>query len=201
MGNELVVDLHELFVDLLVIFGIFVPEQRYNLGKRWALFLPLDYTCCICPCSQGCLEVSLPIVESREVGVRIDVLVPIVPSSNFNSFVVELLTCRAPCGPGDLFKVAKIAQSHGVVVKMAEVVEKPKKLLLEHSHLKTAHDRGDRRVDAGDEGGHLHVPRADHRVAANVEPRVSDPLQVYGQAALVLVAPPVPGHLMMIYIL
>ena len=30
MGNELVVDLNELFVDLLVIFGILVPEQRYN---------------------------------------------------------------------------------------------------------------------------------------------------------------------------
>ena len=140
-------------------------------------------------------------MESREVGVRIDVLVPIVPAGNFNSFVVELLTCRSPCGPGDLFKVAKIAQSHGVAVKMAEVVEKPKKLLLEHSHLKAVHDRGDRRVDAGDKGSHLHVPRADHRVAANVEPRVSDPLQVDGQAALVLVAPPVPGHLMIMMVM
>ena len=28
MGDQLIVDLHELLVDLLVVFGILVPDQR-----------------------------------------------------------------------------------------------------------------------------------------------------------------------------
>ena len=33
VGDQLIVDFHKLLVDLLVIFGILVPEQRYNFGK------------------------------------------------------------------------------------------------------------------------------------------------------------------------
>ena len=89
MGDQLIVDLHELLVDLLVIFGVLVPDQRMVDFKVDHDFVsPLDHIRCLGPGLQRCFEVSLSIVEAGEVGVWVDMLVSVFSPSHFDSFVV-----------------------------------------------------------------------------------------------------------------
>jgi hypothetical protein len=106
MRNEFIGNLNKLFIDLLVVFGVAIPETRNSkiiaypsvglLACKccavWPFFLQFNDICCIRPSCQSSGVVFGSVIEASLIGIWIDVVIVVDIPVHLDGLLVQLVT-------------------------------------------------------------------------------------------------------------